>query len=735
MKRSIYLIAITLFTFQVANLEAREITLEKIFLKRTFSQKYVSGLKSMKDGIHYTVLENVKDQQQINKYNYEKGKLVATLLKNDLKDKDGNAMRIESYQFSQDESKILLSTNSERIYRHSRRSEYYMYSVGDKSLKQIGKGKFQLAQFSPDGNYVSFVRENNLYLYDVSKGREQAITSDGKTNHIINGAPDWVYEEEFTLVRAYQWAKDSKYLAYYRFDESMVKEFSFPMYGSLYPTNYVYKYPKAGEDNSTVEIFTYNLATGKSSKVNFNGPYEYIPRIQWTYSPNTLSVQLMNREQNYCRVEFVNAATGVSYPVIEERSDTYLEVTDMIFLKNRKGFLRTSEESGYNDVYLYEINEYPERNADVYGVSNKIKITEGNLNVTDVIGFDEEKRMIYLQVCDDNNPQERMHMKIQIDEKLIEPMFVPPGTGRIETSESMKYMISYISNIGQPQVVTIHNSEGHPVRTIEDNKALQDTVSKYNFAHKSFFKFKNRNGDNLIGWMIKPNGFQATKKYPVLMYVYGGPGSQTAINSWGGTNDIWFQYLASKGYIIVSVDNRGTGGRGKAFRDCTYGQLGKLETEDQIDAAKYLSRQTYVDEERIGIWGWSYGGYMSTLCLAKGHDVFKMAIAVAPVTNWRYYDSIYTERYMGLPQTNGDSYDENSPINHVDKIKGKYLLIHGMADDNVHFQNTAELIEVLVQQNVDFDLGIYPNKNHGIYGGNTRYHLYSKMNNFILENL
>ena len=712
-----------------------EITLEKIFVKGTFSQKYVSSLESMNDGIHYSVMEMEKEQQVINKYDYEKGKKVSTLFTNNFKDSEGNPIRFETYEFSGDEKLILLSANSERIYRHSRRSEYYVYNTSDKSLKQVGKDKVQLAEISPDSKHVCFFSKNNLYTYDIAGSKEKAVTSDGKMNEIINGAPDWVYEEEFTLIKAYEWSRDSRYIAYYRFNETNVKEFSFPVYGSLYPENYVYKYPKAGEENSIVEIFIHDMNSGSSKKVETYELYEYIPRIQWTYIPGVLSLQCMNREQNFVRIEFADARTGISGPVYEERSQTYFEVQDIQFLKDNKGFLWMSEQSGFNTVYMMELAHFAERDLGTYSVSNSIPLTEGNLTVTDVIGFDEEKQLLYVQVVDQFNPMDRSHMKIHVQDKHIEPMMVPSGVGKVEASKGMKYFVSYVSNVRQPMMVNVLNDMGHPVRTIEENKILQDTLKNYKINNKEWFKFRNRNGDELIGWMIKPANFDRNKKYPVRMYVYGGPGSQTVLNTWGGSQDMWYQYLAQKGYLIVSVDNRGTGARGRAFRDCTYGQLGKLETEDQIDAAGYLSKQTYVDENRIGIWGWSYGGYMSTLCLAKGHDIFKMAIAVAPVTNWRYYDSIYTERYMGLPDKNGESYDENSPINHVDKIKGKYLLVHGSADDNVHFQNSMMLAEALVQADVDFDMAVYPNKNHSIYGGNTRYHLFKKMTAFINENL
>lgn len=689
----------------------------------------------MNDGMHYTVLESKDNQQEINKYDYENGKKTSTILKNSYKDKDGKSIEIESYKFSEDESLILLKTSSERIYRHSMRSLYYIYNTGDKTFKSIGKDKVQLANISPNGKFVSYVKENNLYTYELSSGKVNQITSDGAANKIINGAPDWVYEEEFALVQAYHWSKDSKYLAYYRFDETEVKEYSFPVYGELYPVQYIFKYPKVGERNSTVEIFIHSLATGASKIVEFRQVNEYVPRIQWTNIPSILSIQVMNREQNYVQINFVNAENPISEPIYEERSETYLEVQDIHYLKDNSGFLWQSEQSGHNAVYMMDLGYSGQRDNGAYSVSNSVALTEGNMNVTEIIGYDEENKLLYAEMVDQFNPMDRMRMKIHTIDKMIEPMFVPSGTGSVQASKSMKYFVSMVSNVRQPMMVTVLNEMGHAIRTIDDNKALQDTLKNYTINYKSFFKFKNRNGDELVGWMIKPANFNPNKKYPVLMYVYGGPGSQTVLNSWGGSQDMWFQYLAQQGYLIVSVDNRGTGNRGRKFRDCTYGQLGKLETEDQIDAATYLTRQTFVDENRIGIWGWSYGGYMSTLCLAKGHDVFKMAIAVAPVTNWRYYDNIYTERYMGLLDNNAAAYDENSPINHVDKIKGKFLLVHGTADDNVHFQNSAMLADALIQNNIDFDMAFYPNKNHGIYGGYTRYHLFNKMTNFIQTNL
>jgi len=607
-----------------------------------------------------------------------------------------------------------------------------------KELNRIGNSKFQLAEFSPNGSFVSFVRENNVFIYNLESKKEIAVTTDGVRNSIINGAPDWVYEEEFTLVKAYEWSHDSKCIAYYRFDESNVREYSFPMYGTLYPENYVYKYPKAGEDNSEVSVIIYHLESKKQVPVKTKLSFEYIPRIQWVSSNDMLSIQFMNRLQNQVNIELADRNTGLANTLFQDNSDTYLDVQDIYYFKNKNAFILLRETTGNNQIYYFEFDVSQLGTEGNTGVTLEHQYTKGDNVVTNLIGVNEKAGVLYYQLAKKGQATDRHTMRLNLNVKNQKPaidMSFPTGYAHIESSEGYKYFIVYSSSSTQPLTVKIHSENGEPVRTLEDNKVLQETLSNYDIKYKEFFKFKNRNGDELDGWMIKPQNFDPSKKYPVLMYVYGGPGSQTVRNSWGGANFMWYQYLAQKGYIIVSVDNRGTGGRSRDFRACTYEKLGKYETEDQIDAVKYLAGTGFVDQQRIGIWGWSYGGYMSTLCLSKGADLFKMAIAVAPVSNWRYYDSIYTERYMGIPSENGKSYDENSPINHVEKIKGKYLLVHGTGDDNVHYQNTTELITALVEKDVQFDLAIYPNKNHSIYGGNTRYHLYTKMSDFIFENL
>ncbi|OFY92657.1 MAG: peptidase S9, partial [Bacteroidetes bacterium RIFOXYC12_FULL_35_7] len=495
----------------------------------------------------------------------------------------------------------------------------------------------------------------------------------------------------------------------------------------LYPEKSRYKYPKAGEKNSDISIHVFDMNSGKIQKMDIGSEKDiYIPRIRWTVDPNILCLTRLNRLQNKMELLLCNAANGESKVILTETHKYYVEVkgNDLIhFTTDGKSMILNSEKDGFNHLYHYDVNGNLMR-----------QITQGNWDIDAFIGYDEKKKILYY-ISSEASPLMRDVYAISIDGKKKKKISQKAGTNKAVFSENFKYMINTWSDSDAPPVISVNDTEGKELRVIEDNSHIRDLIKDFGFTQREFLKIKNSSGTELNAWMIKPPAFDASKKYPVLMYLYGGPGSQEVKRGWDYM-DCWFHLLAQKGYIVACVDNRGTGARGTEFKKMTYGQLGKFETEDQIDANKYLASLPYVDGSRIGIWGWSYGGYMSTLCLAKGADVFKMAIAVAPVTNWRYYDSIYTERYMGLPQDNAAGYDDNSPINHVDKIKGNYLLVHGDADDNVHAQNTYMLIDKLVAANKQFDLMVYPNNNHGIYSGkNTRYHLFSKLTNFILEKL
>jgi len=721
----------------------KELTLEDIYQKNFFAAKRIQGIRSMKNGEHYTTLGGSQSGQYIVKYEYKTGNAVDTIFKSSwmkVKNKE-SAIEIEGYEFSDDETKVLVSSESEQIYRHSTKEDYYIYDIKSKATTFIsGSGKQMYGQFSPDGNKIGFVRDNNLFVYDVATDKEAKVTADGKINNIINGATDWVYEEEFAFDKAWFWSSDGSKIAYYRFDESSVKEFSMNKYSTLYPTEYKFKYPKAGEENSKVQIFIYDVKTEKKVAVDLGAEYEYVPRIKWTNNSNTLSLQRMNRLQNKLELLFADAATGKTRVVLTETSDTYIDITnDLTFLPeggDPEGFIWTSDRDGYNHLYLHDMNG-----------TLTYQITKGSWDVVDFLGYNDKAKLFYY-TSTENSAIEKNLFSITLEGTNRNKMHPLAGSEDAAFNTTYSYFIHTQSSANRPPTIVLRTAQGAEVRTLEDNTTLLRRTNDYTLTTKEFFTFKTADGTALNGWMMKPAASPTVtvktkeKQYPVLMFVYGGPGSNTVKNVWD-RDYFWYQMLCQKGYIIVSVDNRGTGGRGAKFKKCTYKQLGKLETEDQIEAAKYLSTLPYVDKSRIGIWGWSYGGYMSALCITKGADpaynngagIFKMAMAVAPVTNWRYYDNIYTERYMALPKDNASGYDDNSPINHVNKLKGKFLLVHGTADDNVHFQNSVEMVSELVKANKQFDFFAYPDKAHGISGGNGTLHLRTMLTNFILENL
>jgi len=709
------------FLAQCVFAQEKMIQLEDIWASRTFSPEWVWGINSMNDGIHYSSLNYGDKNVYITQYSYETGDSISTIV--DSKDLDG--ISFSDYSFSEDEKKVLLPTETESIYRYSSRSNYFVYDRETKIAQELSEGKQRLAQFSPDASKVAFVKENNIFIKDIINNTELQVTFDGEINKIINGATDWVYEEEFAFDNGMQWNASGNKIAFYRFDEEKVPEFSMDLFTDLYPSQSKFKYPKAGETNSTVELFIYDLNSKKTTKANISVEEEfYIPRIKWTLDENVLSVQRMNRHQNQLDFILVDVKDGSSQTIFTENDAAYIDVTDnLTFLNDGKYFIWTSEKSGYNHIYLYNLKGKQVR-----------QITKGNYDVTDFYGIDESNNTVYF-ASSERSPMHRDVYAVQLNGKNKKTLTNKTGTNSATFSTNYKYFINQYSNANTPYYFSLFDAKGNEVRMLKDNSNLNNSLAEYALSQKEFFNFKTTEGIDLNGWMMKPHNFDETKQYPVFMYLYGGPGSQQVTDSWGGTNFLWYQMLTQQGYIVACVDNRGTGARGSEFKKCTYQQLGKLETEDQIEANRYLANLPYVDGSRIGIFGWSYGGYMSSLCLLKGADEFKMAIAVAPVTNWRYYDTIYTERYMRTPQENAAGYDDNSPINHVEKLKGKYLLVHGSADDNVHYQNTMEMTNALVNANKQFDLFIYPNKNHGIYGGYTRLHLFTKMTNFIKENL
>ncbi|MQP52646.1 MULTISPECIES: S9 family peptidase [unclassified Flavobacterium] len=702
----------------------QKITLEEIW-GGAFRTKGMDELNAMKNTNQYTVLnfDRATKSYQIDLYDFATLEKVSTLF--DTKNhKEISA--IDSYSFDQNEKKLLIASNSNQIFRHSFTADFFVYDIASKQVSKFTSNQIQEPTFSADGTKICYAFENNLYVHDIISSATIQITQDGKKNHIINGITDWVYEEEFAFVKAYDWNVTGTKVAYIKFDETEVPEFSMDMYNEgLYPTQTVFKYPKAGEKNAIVSLHIFDLKSGTTKKINL-GDYKdfYIPRIKWTNDAATLSVQVMNRHQNNLDLHFVDANSGVTKIVLNEKDAAYVDVTDNLTFLKDNSFIWTSEKDGFNHIYHYD-------------KSGKLKkqITKGNWEVTAYYGFDEKAGTVYYQSVE-NGSINRDVYAIKIDGKSKTRLSSKTGTNSATFSPNFQFFINTYSSATSAPMYTLNDSKaGAVVKTIVSNEAVETKLAKYDVTPKEFFVLTTEKGHQLNAWMIKPKNFDASKKYPVFMFQYSGPGSQQVANQWNGINDFWFMMLAQQGYIVACVDGRGTGFKGAAFKKCTQKELGKYEVEDQIDAAKVIGKYNYVDASRIGIFGWSYGGFMSSNCLFQGADVFKMAIAVAPVTSWRYYDSIYTERYMQTPQENASGYDNNSPINHVSKLKGNFLLVHGTADDNVHVQNTMKMVEALVQANKQFDWAIYPDKNHGIYGGKTRLQLYTKMTNFIKEKL
>lgn len=727
MYRKLSIVSLFILITSTLIAQKKDVSLSDVWQRYSFFARSTGGLRSMNDGSHFTVLDRDQNGPKIDKYSYESGEKVETILSAaNVSAGNGAPLRFDSYQFNADETKVLLGTSTESIYRHSSKSNYYVFDLQSKELIALkADSKQQLADFSPSENKVAFVHNNKMHIQNMEDGSLISFGK-GEEDKYIAGAVDWVYEEEFSFDKGFHWSPGGNYIAYYQFDESEVPTFSMDVFGQgLYPQQDVFKYPKAGEVNSIVRIHIYDLENNKDFEVKIPVEYEYIPRIKWTSEDDELVVFTLNRHQDHLQlweVEVEDDELEVEL-LMEEKAPYYLDIHDnLTFLKNNS-FIWTSEQDGFNHIYHYDDDGKLIR-----------QITKGDWEVTNFYGIDEDSKTLYYQAAE-RSPLERDIYSISLKGKKKKRLNTREGTNSASFSKGFKYYINRYSAVDVPTYETLHRANGKEVRVINDNAGVQERLRDYNISYKEFLQIPNSEGTPLNAWMIKPADFDPSKSYPVLMFVYGGPGSQTVQNSYDAGNGMWYQHLASKGYIVVSVDNRGTGARGRDFRTVTYQQLGKYEIEDQISAAKWLAGQDYIDGNRIGIWGWSYGGYMSSLGITKGADVFKAAIAVAPVTNWRFYDNIYTERYMRTPQENADGYDDNSPINHVEKLEGSYFLVHGSADDNVHVQNTMRMIEALVQANKQFDLFIYPDKNHGIYGGNTRYHLYTKMTDFILENL
>lgn len=712
-----------LFFFVSTNLIAQPLTLEDIFYNRTYSSKGVTGINPLNDGKSYSSMTSDNGSVKILRNSYETGNILETLV--DFNDiiTTGKKVMPSGYSFNRNESKILFSVLKERLYRHSTINYYYIYDIKSKIFTQLpGYGMY--ADFSPDGKNIAYVRDNNIYYYDLETFTEKQITDDGVFEKIINGMTDWVYEEEFKINRGFFWSPDGDKIAYYKFDESKVKEFSLTYYEGLYPKEYKYKYPKPGEENSKVFIYVYDLKTGENKQINTTNETDfYIPRIKWTNDNNTLSFQILNRHQNKLDLYFADANIGNSKLIFSHTNKYYFEINDDLTFIGNNSFIWNEN----NNLYLYDLNGNLLNN-----------ISSGKDDVEKFYGYNKNNdKVYYLSYFE--SPLTRYVLSANLDGTGIEKLTQKKGWNKAQFSRDFSFFINTYSSISTPDFITVNNSSGKEIRVLESNEALQKKISEMNLSKPEFFTFKlsspvaGTNIDYLNGFMVKPKDFDASKKYPVMFYTYGGPGSQTVMDEWMDEKYFWFEYLAERGIITVSIDNRGTAARGEAFEKSIYLQLGKYETEDMIQAVKYLQTLPYIDKNNIGVYGWSYGGYMAAMCITQAADYFKTAIAVAPVTNWRFYDNIYTERFMRTPDENKDNYDNLSPLYNTKNIKGDFLIVHGMADDNVHLQNSTEMISEMIKNNIRYDSEFYPDKNHGISGGKTRLHLYIRITDFLLK--
>ncbi len=719
---STLLLAFALITFG----QAKKITIEDIWNDYKFYPRGVAGYTAMPKSDYYTVVK----RGGIERYSFATGEKIDMLVTNDDLDRLSNGAvnirKVSSYEFTADEKKIILAIDEESIWRRSTLAHYYIYDIANRKLTLVAdtNTKLHFAVLSEDGQKVLFARDCDLFYQDLASGKITQITHDGKPNNILNGYADWVYEEELDMSRAASWSPDGQKVAFLRFDESRVKEYNFALYDELYPTDFKYKYPKAGEDNSLVDVYVYDLATAQLTQIDLGDNSNcYFPRVYWL--PNNDAVVLkLNRHQNQLDFIRYNTTTQQQDIIYTDKNDKWLDVTDnYYFLKDGKTMIVTSERDGFNHIYKVTLGG---------GIT---QLTSGKWEVNAIQYVNEAKKQIYY-TSNESGVLNRDLYVINFDGKKKTMLSSGDGWNEPSFSPNGNFYRNQYSNLNTLPKYTIRDAKGKELRVLNDNQNVQKTMDEYGFAQREIISFTTEDGTQLNGWMMKPSNFDAGKKYPVLMYCYGGPGSQEVMNAYVRAQDLaFYQMLAQHGYIVVCVDGRGTAARGDEFKKVIYQQMGKYEAIDQIATANWLKKQSYVDADRIGIWGWSFGGYLSALSLFRGDGAFKMAISVAPVTNWRYYDNIYTERFMRTPQENPDGYDLNSPTTYAKQLKGKYMLIHGTADDNVHFQNAMELVKALNEAGVEYDQFFFPNKNHFIMGDNTRTYLYNKLAKYIMENL
>ncbi|MBB4079114.1 dipeptidyl-peptidase-4 [Lewinella aquimaris] len=705
--------------------QQKAITLEDIWADYTFNPDGVSGFNFLQDGRSYVRLED----NRVVTYDIATGNRERVILNADVLPTDsGFSGRMDDYTFSDDETKILLSSQTEQLFRRSSQSYFFVYDTETEQLTPVySEGKHRLATLDPAGERVAFVVDNNVFIKNLADGKLTQVTEDGEANAIINGATDWVYEEEFGFSKALYWSPDGERLAYLKFDERRVPEFTYTNFkNGMYPEYVTFKYPKVGEANSTVSLHSYSVSSAQTTDLltvnqENSGDWHYLPRVRWTENPDELTAQRMNRHQNKLELLLFDLHTGERRTLLTEENKYYVDVHDNLTFVD-DGFIWSSEQDGFNQLYLYDMQgEKPQQ------------LTSARYDVTEFYGVYDGR--LYFQAAGRDPMQREVYTKSLRGRDLPRPVAAEPGYNSAQFSNTYDYFVLSNSTINRPETVTVMDATGSPVRKIISNTELAERAAAYGYRPAEFFTFATEEGTELNGYMIKPASATTNKKHSLLMHVYGGPGSQQVVDNWRGQNMAWFQYLVQQGFVVAVVDNRGTGARGEEMKKRTYLTLGKEETEDQISAARYLGSLDYIDEKKIGIFGWSYGGFMALHGILQGNDVFAAAIAVAPVTNWKWYDTIYTERYMRTYAENQRGYDENSPINYADRLKGDLLLVHGMGDDNVHFQHTAEMANALIMNNKQFDTYFYPNRNHGIYGGPTRLHLYTKMTNFLMNSI
>lgn len=733
MKRFFTLLLLAIF---VTGIQAQQKVTLRDIAQGTYRAQGISGLKPMLDGEHYTQISS--DHKRIVKYSFKTGEEVGTLF-DVTTARDCDLKSFDDYILSPDEKLILIQTETKPIYRHSFTAVYYIYNVKNNKMEPLSNnGPQQVPLFSPDGNQIAFVRNNNIYLVKLLFGNsESQVTKDGEYNHVLNGIPDWVYEEEFSFNRAFDFSADSKMIAYVRFDESAVPMFSFPWYKGLapekasyatYPGAYEYKYPKAGEVNSKVSVHTYDIKSHVTRKMDLQIDSDgYIPRIKFTSDPEKLAIMTLNRHQNRLDLYMANPRSGLCKVAIRDEAEQYIKESAYSNIKfYPEHIVMMSEKDGYNHLYLYTI------------AGNLVKqITKGQFEVTSFLGWDQKANVFYY-ASNEGSPLRTAIYKIDGKGKKTK-LSTRTGSNSAIFSTNQKYYINTFSNISTPTLITLNDNRGKELTTLLDNSKLKAQTAQLNMPQKEFFTFRTSSGVELNGWMMKPANFNANKKYPVILHQYSGPGSQQVIDRWGigsfGDGGLFEAYMCDKGYIMVCVDGRGTGGRGAAFEKCTYLQLGVKEAEDQVETARYLGTLPYIDGKRIGIWGWSFGGYNTLMSMSDGSGAFKAGVAIAAPSDWRFYDTVYTERFMRTPKENAEGYDAGSAIKRAPQLKGSLLLIHGTADDNVHYQNCAEYSEALVQAGIQFDMQVYTNRNHSIFGGKTREHLMNRVANFFIQNL